>query len=74
MTSFRDTYVMQHGDICIRRLKENLFEVSEWRGTLEKGSWHDQRPQSLTEINRFVRCHPFLGKNSEWEYYRPAGK
>ncbi len=65
---------LQEGDLCIRRMNDTLFEVSIWRGSFEQGGWHDLRPQSLTEVNKFIRSQQFLGKVSGWEYYRPIKK
>ena len=71
MSAFKDTYVPQDGDLCARRLREDRFEVSVWRGDLAEGGWYDQRSCTLAELNKFVRSQTFLGKAGDWEYYRP---
>lgn len=69
--AFKDEYIPEDGDLCVRRVREDRFEVSVWRGDIG-GGWHDQRVCSLVELNKFVRSQKFLGKQGDWEYYRPA--
>lgn len=64
--------IQQDGDVCIRRVREDRYEVSKWVGDLESGRWVEQKSMTLAELNKDVRTHPFLGKLGEWEYYRPA--
>jgi hypothetical protein len=64
--------LQQDGDLCIRRVREDRYEVSRWVGDLPTGRWVEQKAMTLAELNREVRTHPFLGKLNEWEYYRPA--
>ncbi len=71
---FKDTYIPQDRDLCVRRVREDRYEVSEWRGDLADGGWHDEKTVGLAELNKFVRIHEFLGTHREWEYYRPIGK
>lgn len=72
--SFKDTYIPQDKDLCARRVGEDRFEVSVWRGDLPDGGWYDQRVCTTVELNKFVRSQKFLGKHGEWEYYRPGEK
>lgn len=70
MSAFKDTYVPQEGDLCARRIKEDRFEVSVYDE--KRVEWRDQRSVTLAELNKFVRTQKFLGKQGDWEYYRPG--
>jgi hypothetical protein len=71
-SAFKDWYVPQERDLCVRRLGDNQYEVSEWKGSLQDGGWVEKKPVSLAELNKFIRIHKFLGTNNNWEYYRPG--
>lgn len=73
MAKFMDTYTMQDGDVCIRELQPDRFEVSVWVGDLPTGGWQERKPVTLAELNKQVRAScQWLGRHNEWDYYRPV--
>jgi hypothetical protein len=72
---FRDSYVMQDGDYCVKELLPDRFDVGIWRGDLPTGDWRDLKHMTIAEVNKQIKstCE-WLGRHNEWDYYRPANR